>query len=94
MDEKNNVHETHLEDLDLEKHHYGHHDPHDHIGNDRAFKGDDSDGKVNWSIKTVLACLTLGMLYTGNPPIIETPHGIDLHPQQAHRLCSTWSVAC
>jgi hypothetical protein len=66
VNEKNNVHETHFEDLDLEKHHYGHHDPHDHIGNDRAFKGDDSDGKVNWSIKTVLGCLTLGMLYTGN----------------------------
>lgn len=42
----------------------------DHIGNDRAFKGDDSDGKVNWTIRTAIAALTLGMLYTGSQIVL------------------------
>lgn len=42
----------------------------DHIGNDRAFKGDDSDGKVNWTIRRALAALTLGMLYTGSQIVL------------------------
>lgn len=52
------------------KHHEYRHDEEDHIGNDRAFKGDDSDGKVNWTIKSVLAALTLGMLYTGSQIVL------------------------
>lgn len=36
-----------------------------HVGNDKAFKGDDSDGEVQWTPKTVIAAITLGCLYTG-----------------------------
>ena len=65
MGEKNAAHSTQYEGEEPLKHQYGHHDVEDHIGNDRAFKGDDSDGKVAWSVRTLAACLTLGMLYTG-----------------------------
>ena len=66
MDEKEASHSAQYEDPGLEKQQYGHQNVEDHIGNDRAFKGDDSDGRVDWSIRTALACLTLGMLYTGS----------------------------
>jgi hypothetical protein len=33
--------------------------------NKRAIKGDDSDGKVDWTVKSLLAALSLCMLYTG-----------------------------
>lgn len=36
-----------------------------HFGNEKAFKGDDSDGSVNWTPRTVLAAIALGCLYTG-----------------------------
>ncbi|KAK5048186.1 hypothetical protein LTR84_005856 [Exophiala bonariae] len=42
----------------------------DHIGNDRAFKGDDSDGRVNWTIRNKMAALTLGMLYIGSQIVL------------------------
>lgn len=35
------------------------------IANHQAFKGDDSDGKVSWTIRRLLACAFLAMLYTG-----------------------------
>ena len=35
------------------------------IENHQAFKGDDSDGKVEWTIKKLLAAAFLAMLYTG-----------------------------
>lgn len=35
------------------------------IANHRAFKGDESDGKVAWTIKKLLASAFLSMLYTG-----------------------------
>lgn len=50
--------------------HHEYRDAEDHIGNDRAFKGDDSDGRVNWTIKSALAALTLGMLYTGSQIVL------------------------
>ena len=36
-----------------------------HVHNELAFKGDDSDGKVDWSARHAIAALSLGMLYTG-----------------------------
>lgn len=38
---------------------------HDEMKNAQAFKGDDSDGKVNWSFRNAIAAITLGGLYTG-----------------------------
>ena len=35
------------------------------IHNSQAFKGDDSDGKFNWSIRKWIAAAFLAMLYTG-----------------------------
>jgi hypothetical protein len=37
------------------------------LDNHQAFKGDDSDGKVDWTIKKLLAAAFLSMLYTGMP---------------------------
>lgn len=37
------------------------------IENHQAFKGDDSDGKVAWTVKKILAACFLSMLYTGEP---------------------------
>ncbi|KAK4557095.1 hypothetical protein LTR86_006076 [Recurvomyces mirabilis] len=41
-----------LQEVDLENH--------------QAFKGDDSDGKVHWTIRKLLAATFLAMLYTGS----------------------------
>ena len=35
------------------------------LSNTQAFKGDDSDGKVEWTIRKLLAAAFLAMLYTG-----------------------------
>jgi hypothetical protein len=35
------------------------------IHNKQAFKGDDSDGKIHWNIRTWFAAAFLAMLYTG-----------------------------
>lgn len=48
--EKTETHET-LVAVDIENH--------------QAFKGDDSDGKVAWTWKKLLAAAFLSMLYTG-----------------------------
>lgn len=36
-----------------------------HLNNDLAFKGDDSDGKIDWTARSIIAAMTLGALYTG-----------------------------
>lgn len=36
-----------------------------HIHNELAFKGDDSDGHVEWTTRTLIAACSLGCLYTG-----------------------------
>ncbi|OQN95523.1 hypothetical protein B0A48_18506 [Cryoendolithus antarcticus] len=36
------------------------------LGNTGAFKGDDSDGRVNWTTKQVLATISLSALYVGS----------------------------
>lgn len=36
-----------------------------HIHNELAFKGDDSDGHVEWTVRTMIAAISLGCLYTG-----------------------------
>ncbi|KJX96812.1 MFS drug efflux pump like protein [Zymoseptoria brevis] len=36
------------------------------VDNNQAFKGDDSDGKVQWTLKKLLAAASLSMLYTGS----------------------------
>ncbi|KAF1814529.1 MFS general substrate transporter [Eremomyces bilateralis CBS 781.70] len=38
--------------------------------NSRAFKGDDSDGKVDWNLRNALAAAFLAMLYTGSQIIL------------------------
>ena len=35
------------------------------IENRHAYKGDDSDGKIDWTVRKLLACAFLSMLYTG-----------------------------
>ncbi|KEF63531.1 uncharacterized protein A1O9_01509 [Exophiala aquamarina CBS 119918] len=35
-----------------------------HIHNELAFKGDDSDGHVEWTVRTMIAAISLGCLYT------------------------------
>lgn len=35
------------------------------LENRHAFKGDDSDGKVEWNLRKLLAAAFLAMLYTG-----------------------------
>ncbi|KIW09922.1 hypothetical protein PV08_11698 [Exophiala spinifera] len=44
------------------------HETHDalHVHNDLAHKGDDSDGEVDWTFRTIIAALSLGGLYTGS----------------------------
>jgi hypothetical protein len=38
------------------------------IENRYAFKGDDSDGKIEWTIRKIFASAFLAMLYTGTIP--------------------------
>jgi hypothetical protein len=38
------------------------------MNNTHALKGDDSDGKVEWSIRSIFAAIFLAALYTGIPP--------------------------
>lgn len=56
--------EQYVEDRRLEKSDGG--DDDYHIHNDLAFKGDDSDGKVEWTTRSIIAAMTLGALYTGS----------------------------
>jgi hypothetical protein len=35
------------------------------LENRHAFKGDDSDGKIDWTLRKILASCFLAMLYTG-----------------------------
>lgn len=54
-DEKKDLHQTKtLSEIDLE--------------NKAAFKGDESDGAVDWTVRNILASIFLCMLYTGKPP--------------------------
>lgn len=41
-----------------------------HIGNDKAFKGDDSDGAVQWTPRTITAAIVLCCLYAGSQIIL------------------------
>lgn len=38
------------------------------VHNQQAFKGDDSDGKVSWNAKNIIAAMCLAGLYTGKAP--------------------------
>jgi MFS family permease len=66
-----------------EQHEYKHEVDEDHIGNDRAFKGDDSDGKVDWTLRTAIVALTLGMLYTGSQIVLYMVGGMDSYVSAA-----------
>ena len=44
------------------------------VRNTHAFKGDDSDGKVKWSLRSIFAAIFLAGLYTGKP-FPHFPHG-------------------
>jgi hypothetical protein len=39
--------------------------------NTSAVKGDDSDGKVIWSLRSIFSALFLAALYTGRPDILR-----------------------
>lgn len=41
-----------------------------HNGNEKAFKGDDSDGTIDWTPRTVIAAIVLACLYTGSQIIL------------------------
>lgn len=47
------------------------------LENKHAFKGDDSDGKIDWSIRKLLASAFLAMLYTGT---------VSLFPPSSHYI--------
>ncbi len=36
-----------------------------HIHNELAYKGDDSDGKVDWTLRSIIAAMNLSALSTG-----------------------------
>ena len=36
-----------------------------HVHNELAYKGDDSDGKVSWTVRHSVAAVSLAMLYAG-----------------------------
>lgn len=42
------------------------------MNNTAAIKGDDSDGKVEWSVRSIFAAIFLAALYTG---MVHHPHG-------------------
>lgn len=41
-----------------------------HGGNEKAFKGDDSDGTIDWTPRTIIAAIVLACLYTGSQIIL------------------------
>jgi hypothetical protein len=41
--------------------------------NSHALKGDDSDGKVEWSVRSIFAAIFLAALYTGPSPFLISP---------------------
>lgn len=44
------------------------------VENHQAYKGDDSDGKVAWTFKKLMAAAFLSMLYTGRHTPRSTPY--------------------
>ena len=74
--EKINTNETLLAAVDIENH--------------QAFKGDDSDGKVYWTIKKLLAAAFLSMLYTGKINKIS----LDILPPTADPPCQALRSRC
>ncbi|KXS97771.1 hypothetical protein AC579_8823 [Pseudocercospora musae] len=55
------------------------------IDNHQAFKGDDSDGKVAWSLKRLLVCALLAMLYTGSQlPLYFSGASLSLIAEDIH----------
>ena len=42
------------------------------VENKAAYKGDDSDGSVDWTVRNILASIFLCMLYTGTFDNIQT----------------------
>lgn len=62
------------------------------IENKRALKGDDSDGAVEWNLKTIIAALCLGALYTGEWTFSKRncDRNSILTPSQARKLSSTF----
>jgi len=60
------------------------------MNNAHALKGDDSDGKVEWSVRSIFAAIFLAALYTGTTPPshlhpypISTPISPKTNPPQA-----------
>lgn len=44
------------------------------MNNAHALKGDDSDGKVEWSVRSIFAAIFLAALYTGMNPSSSQSH--------------------
>ena len=61
------------------------------VENKAAFKGDESDGKIEWTFKTLMAATFLCMLYTGETRTSVSSELSD--SSQALRLSSTLSAA-
>lgn len=60
------------------------------LENRNAFKGDDSDGKIEWTVRKILASAFLAMLYTGMM-FIETT--ADLKILKKYLLTHTYRLA-
>jgi hypothetical protein len=50
------------------------------LENKAAHKGDDSDGHVDWTFKTIMASIFLAQLYTGMPPSLPRGFTADSRP--------------
>lgn len=58
------------------------------MSNSHAVKGDDSDGKVEWNLRSAFAAVFLAALYTGASRLHE-PFVYNIDPEQAHKSFST-----
>jgi len=85
-----NEKEAHYSHNDLDK--TDTHDTSDnvHIHNELAFKGDDSDGQVEWTVRSMIAAISLGCLYTGRDSVqLQQRLEAKLTLAQARRSCCT-----
>ena len=58
------------------------------VENKAAFKGDDSDGAVDWTVRNILASIFLCMLYTGTARIHVTHRSLLTGIQALRSFCT------
>lgn len=63
------------------------------VENKAAFKGDQSDGKVEWNFKSLAAATFLCMLYTGKMRLRCIPTSLTQCRLPNHSLLRWWLVA-